>query len=193
MDKERFAENGTRVQDENDNNARNDTSTHSWRYNLIMTLIIVATLAFVFTFRNFVIERIIVSGESMMPNFQNENVVFIKKFNNEFERFDVVVVRENGKLMIKRIIGLPNETIQIKSDGYIYINGELLDDKYGYPTEVYGCVENELKIGTNEYFVMGDNRNHSNDSRAWGAIEESQIRGEVFVRIFPYWEFTLYE
>lgn len=157
-----------------------------------MTVIIIAAVAFVFTFRTFVVERIIVSGNSMFPNFQNENVVFIKKFNNDYERLDVVVVRENGKSVIKRIIAMPNESVQIKADGRVYINENLLSNDYGYPTEVFGCAEEKIQLGDNEYFVLGDNRDHSNDSRLWGAIEQSQIKGEVFIRIFPYWEFELY-
>lgn len=159
----------------------------------IVIPILVLSLIFIFSFRAFVIERIVVSGESMMPNFQNDNVVFIKKFSNTYERNDVVVIRVNGKNVIKRIIGMPNETIQIKDDGYVYIDGNKLENDYGYATNYKGCAEQKITIGEDEYFVMGDNRDNSSDSRDWNTIAESQIKGEVFLRIFPYWEIEIYQ
>lgn len=127
----------------------------------------------------------------MLPSFSDDDVVLVKKFDNEYERFDVVVTKVNGILAIKRVIGLPNETVIIK-DGCVYVNGKLLENDYGYPTNKYGCAEHEITLSENEYYLLGDNRDYSGDSREWGAIKKEQITGEVIIKIFPFWEIEKY-
>lgn len=128
-----------------------------------------------------------VSGDSMFPNVQNNNVLFLKSYNSEFERGDIVVARVERRQYIKRVIGLPNERIQIK-DGYVYINGEQLEESYTYATSVYGIAESEYVIPDNCYFIMGDNRDDSKDSRDFGAVKKEKIIGRALYKIFPYWE-----
>lgn len=191
MDCKRCSENDRGIFNENDNSIGDDNISNNFRNNRLKLLALFIVTLIVFSFRTFVIQRIVVRGESMLPSFEDENVVLIKKFDNDYERFDVVVVKVNGKLMIKRIIGMPNETLIIKN-GYVYINGEKLEYDYGYQTNIYGCAESEIYIPENEYFLLGDNRNHSSDSRDWNTVSTEQIKGKVFIKIFPYWEIETY-
>lgn len=141
-------------------------------------------------FRMFVVERVIVDGNSMSPSFSSGEVLFARKFNINAEtvnRFSVVIIQYNGRLKLKRVIGLPNETIQI-SNGRVIIDGQILQGDYGENIKNYGCAGEEIKLGENEYFVLGDNRNDSTDSRVWGAINISDIKGIVVAKIFPFWE-----
>ena len=96
--------------------------------------------------------------------------------------------------MIKRIIGLPGETVQIDENGNIYINGELLEENYGAETiQNPGRAANPITLGDDEYFVMGDNRNNSKDSRSEevGNVKRSQIIGRAWLRIWPLNKFGL--
>lgn len=104
------------------------------------------------------------------------------------ERFDIVVIEtnEDEKHWIKRIIGLPGEEVFIYVNGNIYINGEKLDEKYGKEViQDAGIAMKPIQLGEDEYWVMGDNRNRSRDSRAIGAIKREQILGKAILRIFP--------
>ena len=103
----------------------------------------------------------------------------------ELKRFDIVVIRENNEYIIKRIIGLPGEAIRCK-DNVIYINGESLEDKYG------NGVTNDFKevtIPEGKYFVMGDNREVSLDSRRLGPISYKDIKGTTKLTVFPFSRF----
>lgn len=150
----------------------------------------------------YVIQLTNVDGDSMLPALQNGNKIFVEKLSYRFhepERFDVVVfpVDESGKdIYIKRIIGLPGETLQIGEDGTIYINGEALEEHYGkeiIAPERRGIAADPIVIGWNEYFVMGDNRNDSTDSRfvQVGNIHKDDIIGRAWLRIWPLSEFEV--
>lgn len=145
----------------------------------------------------FIVQRTTVDGQSMEPTLQNEDNLFVDKVSYRFrdpQRFEVIVLRPfaNRKdiLYIKRIIALPGETIQIELDGTILINGEKLADPYGMevikPENIGRAIE-PITLGENEYFVMGDNRNNSGDSRnkQVGNISRSQIIGRAWIRIWP--------
>lgn len=134
-----------------------------------------------------------VSGESMRPTLENGDNLLVDKLTYRFrepERYEIIVFPykyEENTYYIKRIIGLPGETIQIK-DGYVYINGELLGEEYG--AEVMqdpGIAENEITLGKDEYFVLGDNRNHSSDSRVAnvGVLKREDLLGRAWVRVWP--------
>lgn len=149
---------------------------------------------FVWGFSSVIGQQVIVSGSSMEPTFQDGDNVFINKFTYLFsdpERFDVIVFplkNEKNTYYIKRIIGLPGETVQIGEDGTIYINGEVLNEDYGAEiinADMIGLAENPVMLGKEEYFVLGDNRNYSNDSRMdkIGNIKKSDIIGKVSCKL----------
>ena len=141
-------------------------------------------------------QRSVVDGESMRPTLESGDNIIVSKlsyaFGNEPERYDIVVFtydKGNNIHYIKRIIGLPGETVQI-IDGYVYINGEKLeDDVYGLaPMTNAGIASDPITLGDGEYFVLGDNRNESSDSRVAdvGIVYEEQIEGKAWLRIWPF-------
>ena len=166
----------------------------------ITDIIVVVAMACytVYAFGNLVV----VSGNSMSPLLNSEDIVLMNQLKLDLgkpERFDVVVFeREDQKRNIKRIIGLPGETVQIQ-DGQVLINGQVLEEK-GITMEVdgemvkaqkkialAGLAENPVLLGADEYFLLGDNRDSSEDSRFAnvGNVKESQIIGKVWFRIHP--------
>lgn len=139
-------------------------------------------------FRGCVISRVVVDGDSMNPSFSDGDVLWARAFDiDELSRYQVVVADIDGKLVIKRVIALPGETLQI-IDGFVYVDGAKLNDEYGYQTTLYGCAEREIILGDDEYFLMGDNRDNSRDSREWGAVNIENIEGVVVFRFFPFWK-----
>lgn len=149
---------------------------------------------------HYVGQRTQVQGESMEPTLLNGDNLIVDKITYRFndpKRFDIIVFpfqyKENT-YYIKRIIGLPGETIQITTDGIIYIDGEEL--KEGYGKEVIldpGNAYNPITLGDDEYFVLGDNRNNSSDSRSSsvGVIKRDSIVGRAWLRIWPFSEFGI--
>ena len=135
----------------------------------------------------------------MNNTLYNGDNLILNKISYRFhepERYDIVVFpfRDGSKKnYIKRVIGLPGETIRLSSDGKIYINGEeLTDDVYGLEVfEKAGNAASPITLGDDEYFVMGDNRNNSEDSRfdVVGKVKRSEIIGKVWIRIFPFKSF----
>jgi signal peptidase I len=130
----------------------------------------------------------------MYPTLEDGDNLLIDKISYRFqepERFDIIVFQyphAQDTYYIKRIIGLPGETVLIQ-DGQIYINGELLEDPYGAePMENPGRAYRQITLGPGEYFVLGDNRNVSSDSRdsSVGNVTTEQIVGKVFLRIYPW-------
>lgn len=144
----------------------------------------------------FVGQRTVVDGSSMNPTLIHNDSLWVDKISYRFsnpKRFDIVVFPykyEENTYYIKRIIGLPGETVSI-SDGYIYINGNKLDENYGLEViddRHYGRAELPVTLGDNEYFVMGDNRNNSIDSRfeAVGNVQKKDFIGKAVFRLFPF-------
>ena len=135
-----------------------------------------------------------VRGASMVPNFQNGEYILTDKVTYRFRephRGDVIIFRapKNQELdYIKRIIGLPNEQIKIEK-GSIYINNKRLEESYLPTGPIYaGTYLQEgqiINIPDHEYFVLGDNRNHSSDSREWGPVPQKDIIGKAFFRYWP--------
>ena len=142
----------------------------------------------------FVGQRTRVSGQSMETTLQDGDNLIVDKISYRFHdpsRYDIIVFPykyEENTFSIKRIIGLPGETVQVK-DGYTYINGKkLTSDIYGREVmDEPGIAEEPIKLGSDEYFVLGDNRNHSQDSRDpyVGVLKRSDLMGRAFVRIYP--------
>lgn len=142
----------------------------------------------------YLLEKVLVDGTSMEMSLYNGEQVLIEKVSRYFDgpdRFDVVVFTKNHgtytKSYIKRVIGLPGETIQIIGDN-IYVNGELLSENYGKnPIEQAGIAAEPMALGEGEYFVLGDNRLVSMDSRnkAVGKVKRKELDGVVFLRTSP--------
>lgn len=154
----------------------------------------VIVLAAILIVMMFVGMRSIVDGMSMYPTLEDHEHVIVDKLiykRKEPQRFDIIIFEapiSNTGYFIKRIIGLPGENVQIDYGGNIYINGELLEESYGYETIIDpGRAVVPIEIGEDEYFVMGDNRNHSEDSRfeAVGNVSKDIILGKVTVRTYP--------
>lgn len=118
-----------------------------------------------------------VSGASMEPTLKEGDVLLINKISKDYERYDVVVVVHNGVLLIKRLIALPGETIQIK-DNDIYVNGSKINDVVSCNT-MPRLAENKIQLSENEYFVLGDNRPNSYDSRDIGPVNKNDVIGKI--------------
>lgn len=158
------------------------------------TVYFLCVIVFAFLILKFVGQRTEVIGRSMMPTLMDGDNLILNKISYRFhepERFDIIVFPyRNGdhKNFIKRVIGLPGDTIQIDMDGVIYINGEALEEGYG--AEVIkdpGAAVNPITLNEDEYFVLGDNRNNSEDSRfSVGVVYRKEILGKVWIRITPF-------
>ena len=145
-------------------------------------------------------QRTQVSGGSMESTLSNEDHLLVDKISYRFhapERFDIIVFPfqyDKETYYIKRIIGMPGETVRIDEDGNIYIDEELLEEDYGREViENPGRAVEPIMLGDDEYFVMGDNRNNSSDSRdpSVGNIHRNDIIGRAFIRIWPLSKFGI--
>ncbi len=139
-------------------------------------------------------QRTQVSGSSMETTLSDEDHLIVDKISYRFEdpeRFDIIVFPyqyDTDTYYIKRIIGMPGETVQIDDRGNIYVDGELLEEAYGREViQNPGRADDPILLGDDEYFVMGDNRNNSSDSRdpSVGNIHRKDIIGRAFIRIWP--------
>lgn len=157
---------------------------------VIYAVSIIAVSLFIITFIG---QRTVVDGNSMNDTLLNGDNLIVDKLTYRFEdieRFDIVVFRYHNNrdtFYIKRIIGLPGETVQIIDDN-IYINGELLEEDYGKEAmEEPGRAFEPITLGEDEYFVLGDNRNDSKDSRDpdVGNVKKNWIVGRALLRILP--------
>lgn len=145
-------------------------------------------------------QRTQVSGSSMESTLSENDNLIVDKISYRFhepQRFDIIVFPFQYKedtYYIKRIIGLPGETIQIDEAGNIYIDGEILEESYGREVILYaGRASEPIVLAEDEYFVMGDNRNNSSDSRdpSVGSIHRDDIIGRAWLRIWPISKFGI--
>lgn len=115
----------------------------------------------------------------MLPTLNNKEIVCIKKYNLNLKRNDIVVIKKNGKTIIKRLVGMPNDMIKI--DNYLYVNSKQNDNLY---IKDYGNIKDEICLKDNEYFVLGDNRQNSIDSRfdEIGIINKEEIIGKIILK-----------
>ena len=164
-------------------------SSTAWEF---LKVVIIA-LIIVLPIRYFIFQPFIVKGESMVPNFQQGDYLIVDEVSYKIhqpERGDVVVLKyplDTRQRFIKRIIGLPGETIDIQA-GIIRIakdgNNIILDEKKYLPNiTTTGSIH--VVLGENTYYVLGDNRQFSSDSRIWGVLPKEDIVGKVFVRLYP--------
>ncbi len=157
--------------------------------------IVILALAIVIPIRYFLFQPFLVKGYSMEPNFDNGDYLMVDEVSYHFrapKRGEVIVFhypRNPSELFIKRIIGLPNETVIIDNDTISIIKPnnkkEILNESNYLPfsDKTFGRVE--MKLKSNQYFVLGDNRMNSSDSRIWGPVPRREIIGRVFLRGFP--------
>ncbi len=146
------------------------------------------TILLVVLIRTFLVSPIRVNGSSMLPTLKNGNIMLLNKIalkNESIKRFELVVFKNEHKLLIKRVIGLPGERIECLA-GVIYINDEPIKDEYGTG---WTSDFKTIKLHKNEYFVMGDNRSNSKDSRIIGPVNKSIILGKTKTIIFPFNKF----
>lgn len=165
---------------------------------LSTSIYLLIVLAVTYLIIYYVGQRTEVEGSSMEPTLQDGDNLIVDKISYRFhdpERFDIIVFPfqyEEETYYIKRIIGMPGESVRIDWDGNIYIDGELLAEGYGLEViQDPGRAETEISLGEDEYFVLGDNRNNSTDGRAElvGNIHRDDIIGRAWVRIYPFDKF----
>lgn len=179
--------------DDSEPDSKKEKSKPNIKKNLIafgICVVIAIVIALIIT--NFVASHTKVEGNSMESTLENGDDIIVEKFSyltNNPERYDIIVFRESESVnYIKRVIALPGETIQI-TEGKIYINERAIFDAYGNAKmEDGGIAEKPIKLGQDEYFVLGDNRNASKDSRdkAVGVIKRDQIIGKAWLRVLPF-------
>ncbi|MBU1118989.1 signal peptidase I [Patescibacteria group bacterium] len=157
--------------------------------------IIVICLAIVIPVRFFLIQPFFVKGDSMEPNFSNKEYLIIDQISYRFsepDRGDVVVFRypyDPSQYYIKRVIGLPGETVSV-DDGEVIVysdqheNGVVLREYY-LTQDLVTPGEAKFSLGEEEYFVLGDNRSASSDSRVWGSLPKANIVGKAWIRALP--------
>lgn len=166
---------------------------------LVYLLVILCLTWLVITY---VGQRTVVEGSSMETTLSDNDNLIVDKISYRFrdpQRFDVIVFPyqlQEEKFYIKRIIGLPGETVQIDEQGKIYINDEVLPESYGnevIKSDNLGIAAEPVVLGEGEYFVLGDNRNNSMDSRteAVGNVKREDIIGRAWLRIWPFSKFGL--
>ncbi len=178
--------------------------------------VVVISLAIIIPIRSFIAQPFLVSGASMDNTFQDKNYLIVDELSYRFEnpiRGDVIVFKvpaaglelqhvDQNKTVyyIKRIIGLPGETVEISGDEvkisvasstektltepYIYINKDMPSN--------FSNLKEKITLKENEYFVMGDNRHNSSDSRFWGVLPKENIKGRAFIRLFPFNEINIF-
>ena len=154
---------------------------------LIPYVIIVVVVFFI---RTFIITPVRVYGSSMENTLKNNDILLLKKFDKKYDRYDIVVINhtnENYKTerIIKRVIALPGETIYVKN-GKIYVNDKEISENY---TKTITFDFDKVKLSDDEYFVMGDNRMNSEDSRSIGPVKKERILGTVNFRLYPFSKF----
>jgi signal peptidase I len=161
-------------------------STRYWLRDLVLSLLLALTFVI------FLYQPVQVEGTSMLPQLTNHERIFINKFVYRFtpiHRGDIVVFHyplDPSKSYIKRVIGLPGETVRIRA-GVVYINGKILRESYVLPWYLDHDNSPARTLRPGEYYVLGDHRDASNDSREWGPVGRKYIFGKA---VFVYWPFS---
>lgn len=164
-----------------------------------MVKVVAIALAIILPIRYFLVQPFYVKGSSMEPNYHDYEYLIIDEITyrfNEPQRGDVVVLRDpssSGQYFIKRIVAVPGEIVTI-SNGKVAIDGVDLDESayLGATVETYTSSDASIQLGDNEYYVLGDNRPVSHDSRRFGPVEPDEFVGRVWVRAWPFSRFQVY-
>ncbi len=155
----------------------------------VSVLLVVAAVAVLIT--TLFLPILQISGDSMSPTLEHDEIVVLLK-TKKFERGDLIGFYYQGKILLKRVIALPEDEVAIDADGNVYVNGELLEEPYVTDKGLGDCdLEFPYKVPGTSYFVLGDRRSNSVDSRnsVVGAISRDDIIGKVFIRVWPLPEF----
>ena len=174
-------------------NSSPDTPTNSKKELLAYTVVALGIALFI---RFFIAAPYVVSGASMEPNFQDWNYLIVDRISYDFaepKRGDVVVFdlpQNQSRALIKRVIGLPNETVVLSGQSVTIINAEhpegfTLEEPYLDAANLTGSNAMEMKLDADEFLVLGDNRRVSADSRIWGGLPRKDIVGRVLLRLYP--------
>ena len=188
--------------DEKKKKSKREKGERDPQYNVVKELLntiiyMGVIILIVFVIFTFVGQKVVVDGMSMYPTLEDKDNLWVDKFSYHFsdpKRFDIVVFpykKGSNILFIKRVIGMPGETVQI-TDGDILINGEKLIENYGLTTiDDPGIASSKIVLAHDEYFVLGDNRNNSNDSRRSdvGNVKKEDIIGKAVFRLTPFSKF----
>ncbi len=168
----------------------------TWLSALEWGILIISALAIALLIKTFLFQAFYIPSESMVPTLEKNDRVLVNKLSYEMHdvhRGDVVVFKAppgidpNVKDLVKRVIGLPGETIEARSDGHVYIDEKMLDEKWLSPLVKTEPGFDPIKVPPDSYYVLGDNRPNSKDSRYFPThfITKKDIVGRVFLRIWP--------
>lgn len=164
---------------------RRDSLYRKALQSTVAVLVVVAAVAVLIT--TLFLPILQISGDSMSPTLEHDEIVVLLK-TKDFDRGDLIGFYYQGKILLKRVIALPEDEVAIDADGNVYVNGELLDEPYVTEKGLGDCdLEFPYQVPGTSYFVMGDQRSNSVDSRnsALGAISRDDIIGKVFLRVWP--------
>ena len=149
-------------------------------------------IAFIILIRSFVVTPVIVNGTSMYPTLHDNDIMILSKIYytfNDIKRFDIVVVSRNNEKLIKRVIALPGEKVKIKNNE-LYINNKIVEQDF-LPSDLEDIDFSEKEVSDDCYFVMGDNRRDSLDSRYFGCVNRKAILGVANLTLFPFKNFGI--
>lgn len=174
------------------NNLNDNEAAHRRDYNRLTVMWVVIVLLAALLLRCFVFQNTMVQGDSMYPNYFDGEQVLVEKLTyllREPQRGEVIICRydDTGDAMIKRVIGLPGETVEVR-DGAIYIDGEALDESAYWNDYIVSDMA-PVTVPEDHVFVVGDNRNWSLDSRAVGPVPYYRIIGKAMCIIWPFEDF----
>ncbi len=169
-------------------NKKNLIESEKYNYLLDYASFFTTSLSIVFLVTSIIISPARVSGNSMEPNLHNNDIAFVSPILYDIDRFDIVIVRINvvmeETLIVKRVIGLPGDEINYVS-GKLYVNGIYIEESFAVSSDIdySSCELVRCTVPKNKYFLLGDNRNNSTDSRYLGYIDRSDIVGKLLFTI----------
>ena len=157
----------------------------------VAVLVVVAAIAVLIT--TLFLPILQISGDSMSPTLEHDEIVILMK-TKDFDRGDLIGFYYQGKILLKRVIALPEDEVAIDAEGNVYVNGEVLEEPYVTDKDLGDCdLEFPYKVPGTSYFVLGDRRSNSVDSRnsVIGSVSREDIIGKVFLRVWPLSELGL--
>ena len=161
-----------------------------WIKELLPYILILVS---VIVIKQFIVTPVMVDGTSMYPTLENKDIMILNRIKykySDIKRFDIIVIHDHNTYIIKRVIGLPGETVEYKNNK-LYINGKIVKEDFSHAvTEDFNIKElDQKKVPKDQYFVLGDNRINSLDSRTIGFIPKKEILGKTKLTIIPFARF----